>query len=143
MKKNDDIILIENYNRLVDDWDNKYFKPEEIACKETGIVGYDPRFLDSITQLRIKCNFPFTISSWYRHETHSIEKNKKEPGVHTLGLACDIAVDRERAYIVLKEAMAMGCFLGIGFQQKGSGRFIHLDMASAEYGILRPTIWSY
>ena len=39
--------------------------------------------------------------------------------------------------------MAMGCFLGIGFQQKGSGRFIHLDMASAEYGILRPTIWSY
>tara|TARA_R110002153_G_scaffold160917_7_gene313311 strand:+ start:776 stop:1207 length:432 start_codon:yes stop_codon:yes gene_type:complete len=143
MKKNNDMIVIENFHELVDPWDNKYFSPEEIACKESGILAYDERFLDAITQLRIKCDFPFTITSWYRHESHSIEKSKKEPGVHCLGLACDIAVDRERAFIVLKEAMAMGCFLGIGFQQKGSNRFIHLDMASAQYGILRPTIWSY
>ena len=143
MKKNDDLILIENFTELVDDWDNKYFKPEEIACKETGIVGYDPRFLDAITQLRIKCDFPFSISSWYRDPTHSIESAKKNPGAHTTGLACDILVDRERAYIVLKEAMAMGCFLGIGIQQKGNARFIHLDMVSADYGVLRPTVWSY
>ena len=33
-------------------------------------------------------------------------------------------------------------FTGIGIQQKGSGRFIHLDMAPAEQ-LPRPMIWSY
>jgi zinc D-Ala-D-Ala carboxypeptidase len=39
----------------------------------------------------------------------------------------------------LRLAFKLG-FTGIGVQQKGSGRFIHLDTME---GGTRPTVWSY
>ena len=62
---------------------------------------------------------------------------KSEPGPHTTGLACDVGVKGADAHKLLKLALNQG-FMGIGIQQKGNGRFLHLDTAS-EYGRL----WSY
>ena len=67
------------------------------------------------------------ITSGFRDVTHPIEaKKKKTPGAHTTGCAADIAVSREDAFDLLSLALTKG-FTGIGIQQKGSGRFIHLD----------------
>jgi len=140
---NDDLIKIQDPHEYVDKWDYKYFSMEEVVCKETNILGYDERFMDTLTSLRERCGFPFVISSFYRDPLHSIEVAKGNGGgSHTTGKAVDIVCDRERAYILLKMAMEMN-FMGIGIKQKGSSRFIHLDMLTAQEGVIRPTIWSY
>ena len=48
--------------------------------------------------------------------------------------------DKERQ--VLDKGIAHG-FTGIGVNQKGGGRFIHLDIAEIENYSPRPHIWSY
>jgi uncharacterized protein YcbK (DUF882 family) len=58
------------------------------------------------------------------------------PGMHTTGLAADIGVSGAEAVQVLRLALEAG-FKGIGVQQKGNGRFIHVDMRET------PTVWSY
>ena len=112
--------------------------------------------MDSLVTLREKCGFGFPVNSYYRHadfinikNSHPIElkkleaSNGKKAGSHASGKAIDIGVDRERAYIVLRTAMDMGIFSGIGINQKGNSRFIHLDTCNASDGFTRPTIWSY
>jgi hypothetical protein len=42
----------------------------------------------------------------------------------------------------MRLALAKG-FTGIGVQQKGGGRFIHLDNLPNGPGQPRPTVWSY
>jgi hypothetical protein len=56
--------------------------------------------------------------------------------MHSTGLACDVGVQGADAHEILRLAMHLG-FTGIGVQQKGAGRFIHLDLRQA------PTVWSY
>ena len=82
---------------------------------------------------------PMTITSGYRDPKHPIEARKEKPGTHTTGLAADIACNGQDAYDILQIAFELG-FSGIGVQQKGSARFIHLDMW--EDGP-RPNVWSY
>jgi len=76
----------------------------------------------------------------------SIQSSGKSPkgGAHASGKACDLAVDREKAYLVLREAMRIG-FTGIGVAQSGDGRFLHLDCITDEddFHVPRPTLWSY
>lgn len=141
---NEELILEETPHEYLD-FNYKYFTIDEMVCKHTGFLGYDARFMDSLVTLREKCGFALPVSSYYRHPTHPIEASKANGrgGTHTTGKAIDLAVDRERAFIVLKTALDMGCFLGIGIQQKGKTRFIHLDTCTAQDGLTRPTIWSY
>jgi uncharacterized protein YcbK (DUF882 family) len=77
-----------------------------------------------------------TITSGYRCPDNPIEKAKATPGMHSTGLACDVGVQGADAHELLRLAMHLG-FAGIGVQQKGSKRFIHLDLRAA------PTVWSY
>ena len=56
--------------------------------------------------------------------------------------ADDIAVSHQKALEVLYKGIAHG-FTGIGVNQKGNGRFIHLDIAEVENYSPRPHIWSY
>jgi hypothetical protein len=51
-------------------------------------------------------------------------------------LAVDLGVQGAEAVAVLRLALGLG-FTGIGVQQKGAGRFLHLDLRR------EPTIWSY
>ena len=117
-----------------------YFTEEELACQHCGEYKFDKDFLDTLNSIRKECGFPFIISSGYRCSEHPIEKRKTKPGAHASAKAVDIAVDHERALKVLEVALKHG-IKRIGVNQKGSGRFIHLDVADNEFP--SPALWSY
>jgi uncharacterized protein YcbK (DUF882 family) len=112
------------------------FREHEFRCRHCGVAAMKPEFLERLQTLRTAYGKPMSISSGYRCPEHPIEKAKAQPGMHATGLAADIAVSGAEAVAVLRLAMAQG-FTGIGVQQKGTGRFIHLDTRT------EPTIWSY
>ena len=122
--------------------DYKYFSEDELKCSHTGNCLMDPGFMITLEAIRIKCGFPFTITSAYRDPTHPIEAKKNKPGSHASGRAIDIAVRGDKAVMLIKVALSFG-ITGIGVQQKGGARFIHLDDLSIEDGFARPNIWSY
>lgn len=117
----------------------RYFTAAEFACRHCGQAKMDQDFLDRLNEVRERVGFPLVTSSGYRCPKHPVEARKAATGAHTTGKAVDFALDGERAYALLRVAMEMG-FKGIGVQQKGSGRFIHLDDWDHTS---RPTIWSY
>ena len=97
-------------------------------------------FMDKVEQLRLAVPFPLPVSSAARCPKHNASVSSTgSTGPHTTGRAIDLQVDRKNAYIVLKAALESNLFTGIGIQQKGGGRFIHLD----DLELNRPTIWSY
>lgn len=99
----------------------------------------NPDFLKKLQQLRTAFAKPMRITSGYRCPQHPVEVKKAAPGVHSTGCAADIAIQGADAYEVLRLAFHFG-FTGIGVQQKGTGRFIHLDTSTSPP---RPTVWSY
>lgn len=117
------------------------FSKQEFDCKHTGKNEMKPEFMERLQVLRNQYGKPIKISSGYRDITHPIEAKKKRGGAHTTGLAADLAVERGDAHFILDLAFRLG-FTGIGVQQKGSGRFIHLDIDNRPDS-LRPTVWSY
>lgn len=121
-------------------WDNyPNFTKEEFDCRETGTNEMRDSFLVMLQQLRDELGEPIKITSGYRDPRHSVEASKEAPGVHTRGLACDIACDGQQAYEIMRLALRLG-FTGIGVKQSGHGRFIHLDTFT---GSPRPNVWSY
>lgn len=117
----------------------KYFHPDEFRCQHCGSEGIKSSFTEKLDTIREECGFPFLISSGYRCPEHPIEAKKEKPGAHSTGHAADIAVTGEQAIRVLEVAIKHG-IKRIGVNQKGSGRFIHLDTAPE---LPAPAIWSY
>ena len=118
----------------------KFFHEDEFRCQHCGShKGLDWSFAAEIDELREKLGFPLILSSAYRCSEHPIEKRKEKPGSHNTGRAVDVAVTGEQALKVIAAALEMG-FERVGVNQKGSGRFIHLDKA---HGFPAPAIWSY
>ena len=126
------------------DWDkSKYFKESEFVCSHTGKYEMESEFIARLNQLRNAYGKPLTISSGFRDPTHPVEAKKKgKGGSHTTGQAADILVSREEAYILLLLAFDLK-FTGIGVNQKGGARFLHLDILKNSPTRPRPTIWSY
>lgn len=121
----------------------EFFKLSEFACKHCGENKIRHEFVDKLDLLRQRVDFPLIVTSGYRCPVHNARVSSTGTrGPHTTGWAADLGVDRERAYRVLEEALRMG-FSGIGVNQKGGGRFIHLDMLPSAPGQPRPTVWSY
>lgn len=116
------------------------FKADEFKCQHCGADGIKEDLVAKVQELRTRYGKPMRITSGYRCPQHPVEARKSLPGAHALGLAADIGVEGNEAYQVLKIAMELG-FTGIGVQQKGTGRFIHLDIRSGE--LPTPAIWSY
>jgi len=122
------------------DWDNyQNFSADEFNCSHCGKNEMKADFMLRLQTLRSVYGKPMRVTSGYRCSEHPAEVKKTQPGAHTSGCAVDISVDRADAHQLLKLAFAAG-FTGIGVQQKGSGRFIHLDTLDST---LRPTVWSY
>lgn len=123
-------------------WPNFTYAELRCKCGRCGSDGteMDGAFMHQVQQLRERYGQPLVISSAYRCPAHPVEARKARPGAHSTGAALDIACSGAEALAILRLAMAMP-FTGIGIQQKGAGRFIHLDMAPAP--LPRPTIWSY
>ena len=101
----------------------EFFDVSEFDCQETGANSMDRDFLLAMDELRRRCGFPFHITSGYRAETHTIERAKMKPGVHTEGIAADVRVrgGYQRAMVV-KTAIELG-FKGIGVNKD----FVHVD----------------
>lgn len=125
-------------------WDDfPSFSRKEVACKcGCGTALMDEDFMWRVQELRDTYGKPMRITSGYRCPNHPIEAAKSKPGAHASGRAVDVAVSHNEAYILLRLAVRMG-FSGIGVQQKGDGRFLHLDDLETKDGFMRPTVWSY
>lgn len=129
--------------------DFESFSRHELACSHCGRAEMSEDFMWRLQDLRTAYGKPMRVSSGYRCPQHPIEAKKKNGGgTHTTGRAADIAVSRGEAYSLLRLAIRMG-FTGIGVQQKGDGRFLHLDDIGSNETFadgkrfVRPTIWSY
>ena len=116
------------------------FKPAEFICSHCGGDGIQSALLDKLQAMRTEYGKPMRITSGYRCPQHPIEAKKSSPGAHALGLAADIAVEGAEAHRILALAFKHG-FTGIGVQQKGTGRFIHVDVRSGQ--LPSPSVWSY
>jgi uncharacterized protein YcbK (DUF882 family) len=116
-------------------WPN--FRKEEFNCRcGCGQNEMRQEFMDRLQALRAAYGKPMHITSGYRCPQHPVEAAKATPGMHTTGLAADIGVSGSEAVQVLRLAFDAG-FRGVGVQQKGNGRFIHVDLREV------PTVWSY
>lgn len=112
------------------------FSPSEFRCRHCGKEEMKAEFMGRLQALRDVYGRPMPISSGYRCPEHPIEKAKTEPGMHTTGMACDVGVQGAEAHELLRLAFHLG-FKGIGIQQKGMARFVHLDLRD------EPMVWSY
>lgn len=112
------------------------FIEAEFRCRHCGKQEMKPEFMGRLQALRDIFKRPMSITSGYRCANHPIEKAKPDPGMHSTGMACDVGVQGADAHELLRLAMHIG-FTGIGVQQKGANRFIHLDLGKT------PRIWSY
>ena len=115
------------------------FSEAEFKCSHCGKVSMNPDFLRKLQMLRTAFAKPMRITSGYRCPQHPIEAAKSQPGAHASGCAADVGVQGSDAYELLRLAFHFQ-FTGIGVQQKGGGRFIHLDTLIESP---RPNVWSY
>lgn len=123
-------------------WPFEYFSKEELQCK-CGCGGLpEEDFVYKLEKLRDILGFPLPVSSGFRCGSYNnLVSGTGLNGPHTTGRAVDIAVDRARAHALITQALPE--FTGIGVNQKGQGRFVHLDDLPNKEGQPRPTVWSY
>jgi uncharacterized protein YcbK (DUF882 family) len=107
------------------DWNSiTFFKAEEFHCSCCNHQEMNAVFVQRLDELRRRCSFPFVVTSGWRCPRHHIEAAKKVPGWHNKGRAVDIAcTDSAQRYQLVKEAMAMGTWGGIGVYET----HVHLD----------------
>lgn len=121
----------------------RHFDRNDFACKHCGENKTEDDFIDLLDELREQCGFALRVTSGYRCPEHNQAVSTTGPtGPHTTGRAADLGVSREKAYRVLDLALRMG-FTGIGLNQKGEARFVHLDDLPNAPGQPRPSCWSY
>lgn len=127
-------------------WDNERwpnFSPDEFACKGDGTLSVNPVFMDRLQTLRTFYAKPMIISSGYRSPEYNASVSSTGlTGPHTTARAADIAVRGADALHLITLALEVG-FIGIGVNQRGNSRFIHLDDLPDAPGQPRPWIWSY
>jgi zinc D-Ala-D-Ala carboxypeptidase len=119
---------------------SKYFSLSETECKCGCGFDLTPEFKEECDALREAFGGPLTMTSGARCGSYNMKVSTTGPqGPHTTGRAADFAVSHGQAFKLLGLAMKRG-FTGIGIQQKGAGRFIHLDCLLTPP---RPNVWSY
>jgi uncharacterized protein YcbK (DUF882 family) len=124
--------------------DVRYFTADEFACHcGCGIDGIQYALVHKLDALRHTYGKPLTVTSGFRCPDHNQRVSSTgATGPHTTGLSVDLGVSGREAYQVLRLALADG-WTGIGIQQKGGGRFIHLDIIPDSFAHKRSWIWSY
>ncbi|WP_417454461.1 D-Ala-D-Ala carboxypeptidase family metallohydrolase [Kiloniella sp.] len=116
--------------------DYSNFSAFEFACKcGCGRSDMKPEFMAKLQELRDQVG-PLEITSGFRCRNHPVEKNKKRPGAHSVGLAADIVPLKSRRYDLLTTISDMR-FRGIGVAKT----FIHIDEGHPY--AYRPASWSY
>lgn len=116
-----------------------YFHIDEFKCKHCGDNKMAFDFITKLDALRREVGFPLRVTSGYRCPVHNQNVSTTGPnGPHTTGRAVDLDVRGANALKLIEAALKAG-FTGVGVQQKGATRFIHLDDLTDG----RPMIWSY
>lgn len=120
------------------EWRWANFTKEEVMCKCGCGSLPAPWAMDGLQQLRRKFNKPMPITSAARCPEYNQKVSKKTglSGPHTTGTAFDIAVSREDAWRLIQLA-TRDSWNGLGVNQKGKSRFIHIDKRKD------PAVWSY
>lgn len=131
---------------MIQDWGRyaPYFTRAEFACRHCGREDMQPEFMDRLMGLRLELNERMPINSGYRCPQHPEEVGKPRLGAHALGQAADVGVSGATAHKLIGLAIARG-FTGIGVQQRGDARYVHVDAVedAAANGLARPMVWSY
>ena len=119
-----------------------HFSDAELACKcGCGLLPAQSS-QDRLERVRVRFGKPMRVTSGSRCPDYNARvSGTGRTGPHTKG-AFDIGAERGDALTLVRIALEEG-FTGIGVQQKGAGRFIHLDDLPDAPGQPRPTIWSY
>jgi len=128
-------------------WDYPNFGPDEFRCKcGCGAVEMDPAFVATLQRIREEYGRAMTVTSGYRCANHPVESAKIQrggrPGSHYTGRAADISVAGADALHLLRTALSHDEIQGVGINQKGRGKFVHLDSV-IDGDLTRPHIWSY
>ena len=118
----------------------QYFDLHELSCSCCGDMAMVDEFMAKVVAMRRELGFPFVVTSAYRCPEHNNQVSTTgADGPHTTGRALDVAVSYEQAHRFLKSALEYG-MMGIGINQRGSSRFIHIDDLKTAG---RPRVWSY
>ena len=120
---------------------SKYFSPDESGLDGGRYEKLDKKLLSKLDELRELYGKPIIITSSFRGPNHPIEAVKPDgPGVHSLGVAVDIAsVGGTTTLELVRAAIAVG-FERIGISRKNN--FIHLDIADETHQRTK-SIWVY
>ena len=120
-----------------------HFRKEELFCR-CGCGMLPARdFMEKVESLRIRYGLAMPVTSAARCPIYNATVSKTgAAGPHTTGRAIDIGVRGLSAWLLMRLAFQEG-FTGIGVNQKGDGRFIHIDDLPNAEGQPRPTTWSY
>lgn len=124
-------------------WNWEHFSPSEMMCRcGCGQTVVDREFMDRLEALRADYGKAMPVTSGYRCPKHNQSVSSTgATGPHTTGRAVDIAVRGfDDVTLLICLARTHG-FTGIGINQKGEGRFIHLDDLAEPYP--RPSLWTY
>ena len=120
-----------------------HFSKAELTCRcGCGMLPAQD-FMDKVERLRVLYERPLPVNSAARCPEWNMQvSGTGRTGPHTTGRAIDLGVSRGDAYRLLDLALKLG-FTGIGVQQKGDKRFLHLDDLPDAPGQPRNTLWSY
>ena len=122
---------------------SEHFSKDELKCKCCGVSKMNADFMEKIEELRVTINKPLKVNSAFRCPDHNQKVASSGPdGPHTTGAAMDIKASGNKAREILRIAIELK-FKGIGIDQKGAGRFIHLDDCEKTDKRTRPATWSY
>jgi uncharacterized protein YcbK (DUF882 family) len=130
-----------------------HFSKEELACKCGCGMLPAKDFIEKLEAIRVVYAKPMRVNSAARCPEYNdkLYQKRGEPagthlsGPHTTGRAIDIGVSGHDAHELLRIAMRVGYFRGVGVSQKGphASRLLHFDDIINADGQPRPWIWSY
>lgn len=107
-------------------WRWPSFSPEEIACRGTGKVGFEPAAMDKLQALRDLLGAPLMLNSAYRSPEYNAKlKGAAKNSYHMKAMAFDVSMANHDPVRFEAAARKVG-FTGLGFYQRSN--FIHVDI---------------
>ena len=104
-------------------WPWQYFTPKEIACRGTGRLVVNHRFLDSLDILRSRFGGPLRLLSAYRSPYHNAFVGGAPLSRHLFADAGDISIVGLDKFLIERLAKEEG-FAGFGYYRT----FLHIDL---------------
>ena len=123
------------------------FNEAELACRHCGRMWFTDAAVQHLQKLRDDYGKPMHITSGYRCPEHNdavsgTGLNGPHTQVEDENITVDVAVRGGNALRLVVCAALLG-WVGVGANQKGAERFVHLDRLSQTETRPRPWFWTY